>query len=167
MSLLSKKVSVGSSPTLSVLLYFGIYRIHFQTEKEWRFPDAISVILKKHILRSTCDKDSLLTPKSVLFFILSKWLFSKRLCFLTYPATSSSNVINVNQWNANKWSILNPYHWLKGKCFLCSWGGKGTNWGHLRSPVYFIIFKRFYLFVHERRRERQRHRQREKQAPYG
>ena len=31
----------------------------------------------------------------------------------------------------------------------------------------FIIFFRFYLFIHERHRERQRHRQREKQAPPG
>ena len=28
------------------------------------------------------------------------------------------------------------------------------------------IFKRFYLFIHERHRERGRHRQREKQGPY-
>ena len=29
------------------------------------------------------------------------------------------------------------------------------------------IFKRFYVFIHERHRQRQRYRQREKQAPFG
>ena len=35
----------------------------------------------------------------------------------------------------------------------------------LYLKFYFIFFKDFYLFIHERERERQRYRQREKQAP--
>ena len=35
------------------------------------------------------------------------------------------------------------------------------------SKTDFFFFLRFYLFIHERRKERQRHRQREKQAPCG
>ena len=37
----------------------------------------------------------------------------------------------------------------------------------LRGMIYFLFFKDFYLFIHERYRERQRYRQREKQAPRG